>query len=158
MIHSTPIIRHAVTAEDMAAARSLVEAFIKELPVSVNFQDIHGELDDFPARFESVLVAETKDCEIVGVVALKDLTQYAAGTCELKRMYVSPAVRGSSVGKRMVDQLVADAQARGYTRMLLDTLERLAPAVRLYTRCGFQRRSAYYDNPYDDAVFMERTI
>ncbi len=151
-------IRHAKSKADIASAKALIVDFIHELPVSVDFQDVHGELDEFPARFESVLVAETEAGEIVGVVALKDLSSYAVGTSELKRMYISPSVRGLGVGKQMVERLVEDARTRGYSCMMLDTLWRLAPAVRLYEQCGFKHRAAYYDNPYEDAVFMERMI
>jgi ribosomal protein S18 acetylase RimI-like enzyme len=35
----------------------------------------------------------------------------------------------------------------GHSSMVLDTLERLSAANRLYERLGFERTAAYYDNP-----------
>lgn len=151
------IIRYANSDADIETAKGLIIDFIKELPVSVDFQDIHGELDEFPGRFESVIIAERNN-EMVGVVALKDLSHYRAGYCEMKRMYVAPQARKDGVGEKLVKALLEDAQKRGYTAMVLDTLNKLEKAVRLYSRLGFEVRDAYYDNPLDDVVYMERQI
>lgn len=151
-------VRVADSPADIAAAKGLVVDFVKALPVDVDFQDIHGELDDFPARFDCVLVGQTNTGDIVGVVALKPLTEVGPGTCEMKRMYVAPAARGTGLGLALCERLFEEAKARGYNRMVLDTLARLEDAVRLYRRTGFRDCVAYYDNPIDDVIYMERAL
>src|SRR5262249_25464829 len=68
-----------------------------------------------------------------GAVRLLD-----AGTAERKRMYVSPAVRGQGLGRRLVAALEAEARALGVRRLVLETGDRLAPALALYRATGFQ--------------------
>jgi hypothetical protein len=43
--------------------------------------------------------------------------------------------------------LLQAAQAKGYSSMVLDTLERLTAANKLYEELGFERTTAYYHNP-----------
>jgi ribosomal protein S18 acetylase RimI-like enzyme len=42
--------------------------------------------------------------------------------------------------------------------MKLDTLQRLQPAIRLYEQYGFVHTTAYYDNPIEDVVYMEKVL
>ena len=58
-------------------------------------------------------------------------------TAELKRMYVSPAVRGRGLGRRLVAALQAEARALGVRRLVLETGVRQAAALALYRATGF---------------------
>jgi putative acetyltransferase len=60
-----------------------------------------------------------------------------AETGELKRMYVSPAVRGSGLGRRLVAALEAEARALGVRRLVLETGTRQLAAMALYRATGF---------------------
>ena len=151
-------IRPIQHASDVEIAKALVIEFVKSLPVSVDFQGIHGELDSFPASFDTVLLAQAQDGSIIGTVALKDLRHLQAGACEMKRMYVTPSGRGTGAATALVVALEKEAKQRGYTHMLLDTLERLDAAVKLYEKLGYHRRGAYYDNPIEDVVYMEKQL
>jgi GNAT superfamily N-acetyltransferase len=56
---------------------------------------------------------------------------------ELKRMYVDPAYRGTGVARDLLRTLEADARARGWDRLVLETGDRMHAAQRFYTREGF---------------------
>jgi len=64
-------------------------------------------------------------------------------TAELKRMYVEPALRGSGIGRRLVETLEVEARALGATRLVLETGTRQLNALALYARCGFTRIPLY---------------
>jgi GNAT superfamily N-acetyltransferase len=59
-------------------------------------------------------------------------------TAELKRMYVSPLVRGKGLGRRLLAALEAEARALGVRRLVLETGVRQAAALALYRTTGFQ--------------------
>jgi putative acetyltransferase len=67
-----------------------------------------------------------------GAVRLLD-----AETGELKRMYVSPDMRGTGLGHRLVAALEAEARALGARRLVLETGVRQAAALALYRATGF---------------------
>ncbi|QKE85873.1 GNAT family N-acetyltransferase [Arthrobacter sp. NEB 688] len=73
---------------------------------------------------------------LVGSVALKDL---GGGHVELKTMRVSPSLRGSGLGRRLLEHALAQARASGATRVSLETGsgEVFAPARGLYRAHGF---------------------
>lgn len=61
-----------------------------------------------------------------------------ADTAELKRMFVSPAVRGTGLGRRLVAALEAEALKLGVRRLVLETGTRQLAAIALYRATGFQ--------------------
>ncbi len=58
-------------------------------------------------------------------------------TAELKRMYLAPSVRGTGLGRRLVDALEAEARSLGARRLVLETGIRQAAALALYRATGF---------------------
>lgn len=60
-------------------------------------------------------------------------------TCELKKMYFLPEVRGQGVGRLLAETLLRDAAGLGFRRIYIETLESMAAANRLYQKLGFER-------------------
>jgi putative acetyltransferase len=85
---------------------------------------------------QGVLLVARVDGEAVGCGALRRLDP---DTGEIKRMYVAPPVRGTGVGARILGELERRARSMGIRRLVLETGERQASAVRLYERAGFAR-------------------
>ncbi len=63
--------------------------------------------------------------------------------------------RKFGIGDELVKAILNDAVKLGYTKMKLDTLERLKPAIELYLKHGFVITTAYYHNPLPEVVYME---
>jgi ribosomal protein S18 acetylase RimI-like enzyme len=109
------------------------------------------ELAALPGGYEALLVARTEG-EVVGCVALKELPD---GACEMKRLYVRLAGRGSGTGRALVEASLAKARELGYAVMLLDTLPTMNAAHALYESLGFRRIERYNDNPIEGVLFFE---
>ena len=154
-----PEIRHAETEGDLKAARRLFRAYVEGLDFELDFQDVEAEMDVLPGPYAppdgAILLAEVEG-EPAGVVALQPLDD--ADACEMKRLYVEPEHRGQGLGRALAEAIIAEARELGYDVMRLDTVASMIPARRLYRSLGFDERDAYYHNPLDDAVYMERSL
>lgn len=80
-----------------------------------------------------------------------------AGVGEIKRMWISPEVRGLGVGRRLLAELEQVARGRKLHTIRLDTNGSLAEALRLYRTCGYREIPRYNDNPYAQHWF-EKTL
>ncbi len=92
--------------------------------------------------------------EVLGCGALRELDP-AHG--ELKSMRTAAEHRGRGVGSLVLEHLVTEASARGYSRLSLETgsPQEFAPARRLYARRGFVECGAFGPYAADDfSVFM----
>lgn len=83
--------------------------------------------------------------EPVGCGAIRTLEP---GVAEIKRMWLSPRVRGMGVGRRLLAELERVAFERKLRTVRLDTNGSLAEALRLYRATGYREIPRYNDNPY----------
>jgi DNA-binding MarR family transcriptional regulator len=83
--------------------------------------------------------------EPVGCGALKF---HGEDPAEVKRMWVSPAVRGLGLGRRLLAELEARAAGRGVRVLRLETNRALAEAIALYRAAGYREVAAFNDEPY----------
>ncbi|HWF97566.1 MAG TPA: helix-turn-helix domain-containing GNAT family N-acetyltransferase [Steroidobacteraceae bacterium] len=70
------------------------------------------------------------------------------GVGEIKRMWISPEVRGMGVGRRLLGVLEEVARARKLRTVRLDTHGSLAEALGLYRAAGYREIPRYNDNRY----------
>jgi putative acetyltransferase len=60
-------------------------------------------------------------------------------TCELRKMYFLPEVRGLGLGQEVLTTCIEGARRAGYARMYLETIASMTRAIALYERNGFAR-------------------
>jgi len=150
---------HKISEESAAleTVRLLFLEYAAELQEDLCFQSFDAEvrhpLEKYGPPNGVILLAYWND-KAVGCIALQPLSE--TGVCEMKRLYVQPAFRKYGIGRKLVEELLIASKAMGYTKMRLDTLDRLQPAIKLYTEYGFEIINAYYDNPLPGVVYMER--
>ena len=121
-------------------------------------QGFDAEVAGLPGRYAPpsgcLLLAMDGDIA-AGCVALRDLGD---GTCEMKRLYVTPEHRGLGLGRLLVEEVLLRAGRMGYRRMVLDSLPEMAGALALYRRHGFVETAPYWGHPTGHAIFMERSL
>ncbi|MBT9255469.1 GNAT family N-acetyltransferase [Phycicoccus sp. MAQZ13P-2] len=114
-------------------------------------------LEQFRDPAVRLWVAESAGA-LVGSVALKDL---GGGHLELKTMRVAPSLRGSGLGRRLLDHALEQARAAGATRVSLETGsgDVFAPARGLYRAHGFVDCEPFGDyRPDRHSTFLTRPL
>jgi len=123
--------------------RGLLREYEASLPFALDFQGFDAEVAGLPGPYGepggALLLAPGRGC-----VAIRRL---AGDTCELKRLFVKPAERGTGLGRSLAEAAIARARELGYRRMLLDTTPGMEAAHALYRRLGFLDTEPYTANP-----------
>jgi len=142
-------IRYA-TAADVPPMRSLAQNIPTAAHWSVAQYDslfspdapqriaLIAESDSTPTAFAGFLIARLLPC-----------------TCEIENLVVAPQSRRRRIASSLIRAVLGHAQAANCAEVLLEVRESNTAARRLYEKIGFRsisRRSAYYDNPIEDAV------
>lgn len=82
-----------------------------------------------------------------------------AGYGEVKRMFVLPAARGLKLGRRLLEEIEAQARQEGLSCLRLETGIHQAEALGLYRSAGFRERGPFGDyGPDPLSVFMEKPL
>lgn len=136
------------TAAETDLVRTLLREYADGLGIDLSFQDFDAELEDPLGVNELVLLAREEG----GCVTLRRIDDE---TCEMKRLYVRPTMRQTGLGRALAEAVIAHARARGYDRMLLDTLPSMAEARALYESLGFRETDAYRHNPVEGTSYLE---
>ena len=148
-------IRPVRVPEDLQATIALFYAYADFLGVNLTYQKFEAEMASMPGHYApprgELLLARSADGTPLGCVGLRPLDD---GTCEMKRLFVTPEARGLKLGQALADAIVAEARRIGYPEMRLDTLPKLKAAIALYQKMGFRRIAAYYDTPIVGTMFF----
>lgn len=137
----------------------LFRSYADWLGIDMGFQGFEEEIASLPGWYQApggaLLLLRDEDGTAIGCVAMRDLGN---GRCELKRMYLDIGARGQGQGRALGEAIIARARDAGYRRMVLDTLDYMGAALKLYDRLGFQRIAPYYNNPMQGAVYLGRDL
>jgi putative acetyltransferase len=151
-------IIQANSIEDIAAARRLFEEYAASIETDLCFQNFSKELAGLPGGYappRGRLLLALLEGTPVGCVGLRPHDVRAG---EMKRLFVQPGHQGRGLGRQLVETLITEARAIGYTSLLLDTLPSMQSAQRLYASLGFVHRPPYFESPVGGNVFMELNL
>ena len=115
--------------------KDLFVEYVQSLGVSANLREFHGLEEKYKGEGEALYIAFI-DNKPAGCVALRYVD---SKTAAMKRLYVRPAFRHSSLGTNMAKMVVEDAREFGYKTLLLDSLPSMENAKELYTSLGFKK-------------------
>ncbi len=137
---------------------NLFSEYASSLNISLAFQNFSEELKIIQNMYGSpngCLIIVYDDNKAIACAAYRKIGEDIA---ELKRMYIKPSFRGLKIGQTLLEMLCKLAFDNGYTKMRLDTLDTMLPAIGLYKKNGFYEISAYYHNPNEGVVYMEKQL
>ena len=125
---------------DADALRALVFGILAEFGVRPGPAATDADLDDIEGRYlRAGGIFEVVTDSAGTIVASVGLLPIDSDACELRKMYVAPALRGKGLGKFLLERAIAYARARGFSHLELETASVLKQAIRLYTAAGFRQ-------------------
>jgi putative acetyltransferase len=156
-------ITEALAEPGISQARQLFREYATYPGVEACLRDFEGELTSLPGvyapptgrLFLALRQGLGGNNEPIGCVGLRKLED---GICEMKRLYVRSGFRNEGVGQILVENLIEDARAIGYSKMRLDTLPIMHEAHALYRRFGFIEIGPYLKNPTPNALCFELAL
>lgn len=127
------------TNDDADAIRNLVFGVLEEYGlrechegVDADLADVHGNYEARGGLFDVLTDEAGRVVGSVGLYAKSD------GVCELRKMYLLPELRGKGHGRMLLERTLQRAKELGFTRIELETSSRLAQAIALYKKYGFE--------------------
>jgi len=146
-------------SQDLELIKVLFQEYAAGLNEDLCFQSFDEELKNPLKKYgrpKGALFIVYSDNQAAGCIAIQPLKE--DGVCEMKRLYVREGFRKLGIADQLVTILLQKAKELGYKKMVLDTLERLQPAIQLYLKHRFKNTSAYYQNPIRGVVYMEKEL
>jgi RimJ/RimL family protein N-acetyltransferase len=116
------------------------------------------------ASSNSVLLIAEDGGMLVGELSCQGIPRQALQHCVTLGMSVNQEWRKRGVGSRLLEEAIAWAQGTGIVKRIeLYVYARNQPAIRLYTKFGFElegrrRRAIFHDGEYIDDLLMARLL
>ena len=155
---TAPLIIPAHTPEHLDTVRELFREYQDDIGLDLCFQGFEEELASLPGKYApptgGLFLGVGPQGQAAGCIAFRPLELPGPKPCEMKRLFVRPAYRGSGLGAALVDHIVAQATKAGYARMLLDTDPHLTSALKLYLSRGFVPSTRYNNDPHPETMFF----
>jgi GNAT superfamily N-acetyltransferase len=95
------------------------------------------------------IVALSEDGEVIAIVnyVIHENTTSLTPVCYLEDLFVDPSRRGTGVGRRLIDWLLAETKALGFSRLYWHTRENNYRARSLYNKYTLQSGFVRYVVP-----------
>lgn len=147
-METTAINIRPLRKEDNAAIANIIRRTLEEFganhPGTVYYDEETDRLSDvFQQQGSAYFIAEKADGTILGGAGVFPTPGLPPKTCELVKMYLLPAGRGTGLGQRLLSTCFARAKELGYEKIYLETMPELSLAIKLYEKNNFQ----YLDGP-----------
>jgi putative acetyltransferase len=135
-----------IEPRDDAAMAAVIRAVMPEFGADGPGFAIHdAEVDAMHAAYaqpRSAYFVVERDGRVLGGGGVAPLAAGAADTCELRKMYFLPALRGLGAGRALMQRCLASARQSSFRHCYLETLADMDAAQALYLKTGFRRLPA----------------
>jgi putative acetyltransferase len=134
-------IRRMRVEDNPAVARIIREVMTEFGAVGCGYSINDPEVDDMYAAYShaghAFYVVELGG-RLLGCAGFGPLQGGNPDTCELRKMYFLPELRGIGAGSMLMRRCLEDAAVGGFKRCYLETTDNMHQARRLYERHGFE--------------------
>jgi putative acetyltransferase len=138
---STVTIRHIQPSDNPALAtivRNTLAEFKANRPGTVYYDSSTDHLYELFQKSRAIYFVALLDDQIVGGGGIYPTDGLPDDTCELVKMYLLPAARGTGLGRTLIEKCLAWAKEAGYKNVYLETMPELKKALEVYAKFGFE--------------------
>jgi putative acetyltransferase len=143
MAITNPVIR-PIRKGDNAAIAAVIRVVMPEFGAcgpgfAINDAEVDAMFEAYQGARSRYFVIDS-DAQVLGGGGIAPLANAApeySDTCELRKMYYRPEIRGRGLGRRLLAQCLASGRELGYRRCYLETLTGMDAAQHLYRSFGF---------------------
>jgi putative acetyltransferase len=136
---SDDLLIRAATNDDRERIELLVFSVLEEYGLKPDPDGKDADLNDIEANYFKrggcFEVIEDGEGNLIGSIGIYPVELH---TCELRKMYFAPSLRGKGFGRKVLETTIKQAKSLGFARMTLETVSVLKEAIRLYERFGFR--------------------
>lgn len=153
-----------IAPEDNAVLATIIRNALTEFkankPGTVYFDNSTDHLFELFQTDMGIYHVAVLNDEVIGGGGIFHTAGLDANTCELVKMYLSPAARGKGLGKLLMAQCLKTAEEKGYKKIYLETMPELVVAVPMYEKFGFKYLEAPLGNSGHDGceIWMLKTL
>jgi len=126
--------------------RNALAEFGANKPGTVFYDATTDALYELFQQQGSIYYVAEENGVLIGGAGIYPSPGLPADTCELVKMYLSPAARGKGIGKILIDKALAFAKDAGYRNVYLETMPELRKAMTVYEKFGFRYLNAPMGN------------
>jgi ribosomal protein S18 acetylase RimI-like enzyme len=127
------------TPEDGPAVRAFVFATLRSYGIEPDPEGLDADVVAFGTGAAAGIVELVAEVDGVAVGSVQLSPTAEPGRGHLSKFFVDRAYRGQGLGRRLLARAVAEARARGYASIDLETRSAFLEAVHLYEATGWQR-------------------
>ena len=140
---SQSFVLRPIEPRDDAAIANIIRTVMPEFGAcgsgfAINDPEVDWMHRAYAAPRSAYFVVE-RDGVVEGGGGVAPLEGGDADTCELRKMYFLPSLRGLGAGAAVMQRCLEAARTFGFRRCYLETLTGMDAAMRLYERSGFRR-------------------
>jgi putative acetyltransferase len=133
-------IRKIEPTDNEALAKIIRDAlteFKANKPGTVYFDDSTDHLYELFKQEKGIYQVAIYNNHLAGGSGIIHTTGLDMDTCELVKLYLSPAARGKGIGKALMQKCLDEAKNAGYKKVYLETMPELISAIPMYEQFGF---------------------
>lgn len=147
LVKANDILIRVIEPGDNVVLAKIIRDTLKEFgankPNTVYYDDRTDRLYQEFRVSKSIYYVAVLDGVIVGGGGIFPTEALPEGTCELVKLYLSPAARGKGIGKLLLQKCIDAARQMDYKRIYLESMPELTIAIPMYEKFGF----TYLDGP-----------
>ena len=124
---------------DAGVVRELVFGVLRSYGLLPDPEKTDRDLNDLDSSYHNAggyfAVLEDEEGKVIGSYGL---ARTGDRECELRKMYLAATHRGQGLGRRLLEDALAQAQRLGFSVVTLETASVLKEAIALYRKHGFK--------------------